>query len=251
MTYKERSLEIEGQMPSMTEAQIIQELRKFDTATICNVVASYAGSDICLNLYDAWRGQYYTDQTLHCMYPELGPICGYATTAWYSEASADYTNIDRWALPDHLEATKKPIILVAKQTYPPDLVNRSGLFGGNMTAELKAQGVVGVLTNGPMRDYVEIQAQKVQYLASGLTSGHGKVTLREVGVSIKVAGMVVSPGDVIHMDVCGAAKFPATKLPKVLEYATELLKRENEHQKMFRDPNFTLSRWKKNVKSTK
>ena len=238
-------------MPNMTEAQIIQELRKFDTATICNVVATYAGSDICLTLYDAWRGQYYTDQTLRCMYPELGPVCGYAATAWYSEASADYTNIDRWALPDHLEATKKPIILVAKQTYPPDLANRSGLFGGNMTAEFKAQGVVGVLTNGPMRDYVEIKAQKVQYLASGLTSGHGKITLRGAGVPVEVAGMVVSQGDIIHMDVCGAAKFPATKLPKVLEYATELLRRESQRQKLFRAPHFTLSKWKKLVKSTK
>lgn len=235
-------------MPENTEAEIIQALRRFDTATICNVVATYAGSDICLNLYDAWQGKYYTDQTLRCMYPEFGPICGYAATAWYSEASADYAKMDRWALPDHLEATKKPIILVAKQTYPPDLVNRSGLFGGNMTAEFKAQGVVGVLTDGPMRDYVEIQAQKVQYLTSGLTSGHGKFTLREVGMPVKVAGMVVSPGDIIHMDVCGAAKFPASKLLKVLENAKELLKRENEYQKRFQDPNFTLSKWKENVK---
>jgi regulator of RNase E activity RraA len=232
----------------ITEAQMIQALRKFDTATICNVVATYSGSDICLSLYDPWYGEYYTDSTLHCMYPELGPICGYAATAWYSEASADYTTIDRWALPDHFEATKKPVILVAKQTYPENLVNRSGLFGGNMTAEFKAQGVVGVLTDGPMRDYVEIQAQKVQYLATGLTSGHGKLALRGVNLPVKVAGMSVTPGDIIHMDVCGAAKFPASKLPKVLEYATELLKREAEHQELFRDSNFSLSKWKASVK---
>jgi hypothetical protein len=92
IAYKERSLETEEQMSKMAEARIIQELTKFDTATICNVVASHAGSDICLNLYDAWRGQYYTDQTLHCMYPEVGLICGYAATAWYSEASVAVSN---------------------------------------------------------------------------------------------------------------------------------------------------------------
>jgi 4-hydroxy-4-methyl-2-oxoglutarate aldolase len=235
-------------MSYLTEAAIIKELRRFDTATICNVVATYSGSDICLSLYDSWYGEYYTDQTLHCMYPELGPVCGYAATVWYSEASADYTKLDRWALPDHLEATKKPIILVAKQTYPPELLNLSGLFGGNMTAEFKAQGVVGVVTDGPMRDYVEIKEQKVQYLASGLTSGHGNFVERGVNIPVKVAGMSVSPGDFIHMDTCGACKFPASKLPKVLEYANELLKREGEHQKMFKDPNFSLAKWKATAK---
>jgi len=237
-------------MSELNEIQIIHALRKFDTATICNVVATYPGSDICLKLYDAWYGEYYTDQTLRCMYPELGPVCGYAATAWYSEDSTDYTKLDRWVLPEYLEATKKPIILVAKQTYPPDLVNLSGLFGGNMTTQFKAQGVVGVVTDGPMRDYVEIKEQKVQYLAKGLTSGHGNIALRGVNIPIQVAGMSVSPGDIIHMDVCGAAKFPASKLLKVFEYATELLKRESEQQKMFRDPNFSLAKWKKSVKTS-
>jgi regulator of RNase E activity RraA len=234
-------------MSELTDAQIIQELRKFDTATICNVVATYPGSDICLKLYDAWYGEYYTDQTLRCMYPELGPLCGYAATAWYSEASADYTTLDRWALPDHLDATKKPVILVAKQTYPPELINLSGLFGGNMTAQFKALGVVGVVTDGPMRDYEEIREMRVQYLATGLTSGHGPLALRGVNIPVKVAGMAVMPGDIVHMDVCGACKFPASKLQKVLENARELRRREIEQQKMFQDPSFSLAKWKASV----
>jgi len=236
-------------MSDLTEVAIMKRLEEFDTATICNVVATYPESDICLNLYDAWYGEYYTDQTLHCMYPELGPICGYAATVWYSEPSADYTTLDRWVLPDHLEATKKPIILVAKQTYPPDLLNLSGLFGGNMTAQFEAQGVIGVVTDGPMRDYVEIKDQKVQYLATGLTSGHGNFVVRGVNIPIKVAGMSVCPGDIIHMDICGACKFPASKLSKVLEYANELLKRERKHQKMFKAPDFSLAKWKATSKT--
>ena len=235
-------------MSELADAQIIQELRKFDTATICNVVAAYPGSDICLKLYDAWYGEYYTDQTLRCMYPEIGPVCGYTATAWYSEASPEYTALDRWILPDHLDVTKKPIILIARQTYPPELINLSGLFGGNMTAQFKSLGVVGVVTDGPMRDYMEIKEMKVQYIATGLTSGHGPVTLRGVNIPVKVAGMAVSPGDILHMDVCGACKFPANKLLKVLENATELRKREIEQQRIFQDPDFSLSKWKASVK---
>ena len=236
-------------MSELTDPQIIQELRRFDTATICNVVATYPQSDICLKLYDAWWGEYYTDSSLRCMYPELGTICGYAATAWYSEARPEYTQLDRWALPEHLNSTPKPVILVARQTYPPGLEKLSGLFGGNMTARFKAFGVVGVVTDGPMRDYIEIKEQEVQYLATGLTSGHGPLQLRGVNIPIKVAGMSVKPGDIVHVDHCGACKFPADKLPKVLEYATELKKREAENQAMFQDPSFSLEKWKASVRA--
>jgi regulator of RNase E activity RraA len=118
-----------------------------------------------------------------------------------------------------------------------------------MTTQFKALGVVGVVTDGPMRDYLEIKELKVQYLATGLTSGHGPLAVRGVNIPVKVAGMAVSPGDIIHMDMCGACKFPASKLSKVLEYAIELRRREREQQRFFCDPNFTLAKWKASAKS--
>ena len=75
---------------------------------------------------------------------------------------------------------------------------------------------------------------KVQYLATGLTSGHGPIQLRGTGMPVKVAGMTVAPGDIVHMDQVGACKFPATKLPEVLKYATELIGREKKDQAKFR-----------------
>jgi len=233
-------------MPELSEFQIIQQLRRFDTATICNVVATYPDSDICLKLYDAWKGEYYTDTSIHCIYPELGPLCGYSATAWYSDAQQGHTELDPWILYDHLDATPKPIILAAKQTYSDDgLLNKSGLFGGMMTAEFKALGVIGIVTDGPMRDYVEIREENVQYLATGFTSGHGDTQLRQASLPVKVGGMTVNPGDIIHMDQCGACKFPANKLSKVLEFATELLRREAKEKTFFQDPTFSLEKWKK------
>jgi regulator of RNase E activity RraA len=151
MSKKERGILTDDEM-------ILHELRKFDTATICNVVATYPESDICLKLYDAWRGEYYTDTSLHCIYPEYGPICGYAATAWYSDEKPEHTKLDEWALFDHIDGLKKPVILVAKQTCSLGLEKRVGLFGGNMTTEFKALGVEGVVTDGPMRDYMEIRS---------------------------------------------------------------------------------------------
>lgn len=231
-------------MTESTDFEIIQRLRKLDTATICNVVATYPDSDICLELYDAWEGEYYTDTSVHCIYPELGPVCGYAATAWYSDKKPEHTNLDPWILYEHLDATPKPVVLVAKQTYSNGLLSKSGLFGGMMSAEFKAFGVVGVVTDGPMRDYIEIKEQEVQYLATGFTSGHGDTQLRGANIPVTVAGMSVKPGDIIHMDDCGACKFPADKLRQVLKYATELLSREAKEKAFFQDPGFSLRKWK-------
>lgn len=236
-------------MSNLSEKEIVQKLCNFDTATICNVVATYPDSDICLKLYDAWRGEYYTDTSIRCIYPEYRPVCGYAATAWYSDETLENTKLNPWLLYEHLDRTPRPIILVARQTYSEGLGELSGLFGGMMTTEFKAFGVVGVLTNGPMRDYVEIKEMRMQYLATGMTSGHGPVQLRGAGMPLKIAGMSVVPGEIIHMDQCGACKFPAEKLPKVLEYATELIRRETEGKKLFQDPEFSLENWKRKTNS--
>jgi 4-hydroxy-4-methyl-2-oxoglutarate aldolase len=233
----------------LSDVQVIQQLRKFDTATICNVVATYPESDICLKLYDAWRGEYYTDTSVRCLYPELGPVCGYAATAWYSDERPEHTKLDPWTLYDHFDRINRPIIFVAKQAFAPGLENLAALFGGNTTTQFKAFGVQGVLTDGPVRDYVEMKGMNMQYLATGFTSGHGPSQLRGAGTPVKIAGMTVSPGDIVHMDQCGACKFPADKLQDVLRFATELLVREAKERKRFQDPGFTLQRWKAERKS--
>ena len=177
-----------------------------------------------------------------------GPVCGFAATAWYSDDKPEQTKMDRWALADMLDKTPRPIILVARQTYSEGLENLSGLFGGNMTTLFNAFGVEGVVTDGPIRDYVEIKEMNVQYLATGLTSGHGPIQLRGTGMPVKLAGMTVAQGDIVHMDQCGACKFPAEELPAVLKLATELLVREKKEQAKLREPGFSLAKWKSESK---
>jgi len=183
------------------------------------------------------------------MYPELGPRIGYATTAVFSEKSNQYAGVHRWALPEHIDGTKKPVILVAKQAFTPSLANRVGLFGGNVTTQYKALGVVGVVTDGPMRDINEIREMAFQYLATGVTPSHGETMQTAIGVPVTVCGMTVMPGDVIHMDKHGAVKFPASKMAQVLENAQELLKREAEGRKIFEDTAFSLAKWKNSIKA--
>jgi 4-hydroxy-4-methyl-2-oxoglutarate aldolase len=232
-------------VPGLSEAKVIRQLEKIDTPTISNVVAAYPQSDLCLKVYDPWYGQWYTDSSMRCMYPELGPRLGYAATIVFSEKRDRQTSVHRWALPEHLDETKKPVILVARQAFQSSLANRVGLFGGNLTAQYKALGAVGVVTDGPIRDIEEIRGMAFQYLATGVTPSHGDMIQTAVGVPVTVCGMTVIPGDMIHMDVHGAVKFPASMMTQVFENARKLLDREAQARRIFEEKDFSLAKWKK------
>lgn len=200
----------------MSELAMLEELKKFDTPSITNVVATYPKHPLCLGLYNPWTENWYTDQSLRCMYPELGRTVGYAVTCVYGLPDPNYSRLSFLDVVDALDASKKPTVLVIEQKFPPELAGKVGLSGGIMTSAMKALGCVGVVSNGPSRDLDEIRPMKFQYLLSGVTAGHGDMAVHAVNVPVSVAGMDVAPGEIIHMDETGAVKFPAAKLEQVL-----------------------------------
>ena len=152
---------------------MLEKLRNFDTPSITNVVATYPNSPLCLGLYNPWTQNWYTDQSIRCMYPELGRTVGYTVTCVYGLPDPSYSRLTFMDVIDALEASKKPSILVFQQNFPPEIAGKVGLAGGNMTAAMKAVGCVGAISNGPSRDIDEIRPMKFQYMLSGITAGHG------------------------------------------------------------------------------
>lgn len=213
-------------MAKLTEQEMLEELKKFDTPSITNIVATYPGNPLCLGLYNPWTENWYTDQSIRCMYPELGRTVGYAVTCVYGLPDPNYSRLSFMDVIDALDASKKPTILVFQQKFPPEIAGKVGLAGGNMTSAMKAVGCVGAISNGPSRDIDEIRPMKFQYMLSGVTAGHGAMAVHSINVPVTVAGMDVSPGEIIHMDENGACKFPADKLEAVLNNVRELQKQE-------------------------
>ena len=212
----------------MTELKMIEELKNFDTPSITNVVATYPDHPLCLGLYNPWSENWYTDQSLRCMYPELGRTVGYAVTCTWGVPDPNYSGVTFMDVLDAMDASPKPTIFVFQQKFPPELEGKVGLAGGNMTTAMQAIGCVGAISNGPSRDIDEIRPMKFQYLLSGVTAGHGAMAVHAVNVPVSVAGMDVAPGEIIHMDENGAVKFPAEKLEAVLENARALQIEETE-----------------------
>ena len=60
------------------------ELRKIDTPTITNVVAGYpADRRLCLGLYNPWTENWYTDSSIRCAYPDIGPVVAQSIYNWF------------------------------------------------------------------------------------------------------------------------------------------------------------------------
>jgi len=213
-------------MTKLTDKEILEALKEFDTPSITNVVATYPGNPLCLGLYNPWTENWYTDQSIRCMYPELGPVAGYAVTCVYGLPDPNYSRLSFMDVIDALDASPKPTILVFQQKFPPQLAGKVGLAGGNMTSAMKAVGCIGAISNGPSRDIDEIRPMGFQYLLSGIAPGHGAMAVHAVNVPVSVAGMDVSPGEIEN----GAVKFPADELEAVLNNVCAL--RDQEEARM-------------------
>lgn len=207
----------------------IESLHSYDTPSITNVVATYpADKELCLGLYNPWEVNWYTDQSLKCMFPELGRRAGYAVTCVYGMPDPNFNRLGLKDLLKVIQESPQPVILAVKQNLPEYIKNKNGLMGGNMLTAFKAAGVVGVLSDGPSRDVDEIRPMGVQYMLTGVTPGHGYFSLEAINVPVDICGMDVAPGEIIHMDENGACKFPADKLDDVLELADKLQQKESK-----------------------
>ena len=212
----------------LKKKELLEELKNHDTPSVTNVIATYPSHPLCLGLYNPWNQNWYTDQTLRCMFPELGRMAGYAVTCIYGLAGPNHLRVSFVDIIDALEESLQPTILVIKQDFPPEIAGKVGLSGGNMTTALKSIGCLGVVSDGPSRDIDEIRPMRFQYLLTGVCPGHGEMAVKAINVPITIAGMDVSPGEIVHMDENGACKFPANKLEQVVKNLKLLKKEESE-----------------------
>jgi 4-hydroxy-4-methyl-2-oxoglutarate aldolase len=222
-------------MADTSVEKIFAGLREVDTPTITNVVATYPTNPLCLGLYNPWTENWYTDTSIRCIYPDMGPVVGYAVTCVYGMPDPNYPNrLTYQDVIEAMDASPKPTILVIQQKWPPEIFNKAGLAGEIMTTSAQAVGCIGLLSNGPSRDVDAIRRNKFQMLLSGVTAGHGAMGVMAVQVPVSVGGMDVAPGELIHMDENGAVKFPADKMEAVLKNARAMLDKEAEQLERLR-----------------
>jgi regulator of RNase E activity RraA len=95
-----------------------------------------------------------------------------------------------------------------------------GAFWGEVQSAVhKGLGCAGVITDGCIRDIPQ-WAPDLPVLAGSVMPSHAWVHLSDYGKQVRVAGMIVRSGDLIHADRHGACVIPhevAAKIPAMCD----------------------------------
>ncbi len=101
--------------------------------------------------------------------------------------------------------------------------SRAACMGGIIAGELLEAGVLGVVTDAPVRDSSEIAQLGLPVWSRGVSPlKPGKVGGGEVGVEVELAGVKVRPGDWVIADDDGIVVWPQERIDELTAGAREI-----------------------------
>ena len=190
-----------------TALQYLSLLRRFDTPTVCNVI----------ELFDVRpRSEGFMDGSIKACFPRLPPVVGYATTATFRSARQAEQGDVYSSLAEQVESflaeVPAPRIVVFQDL---DGEPAAATFGEVMCTVYQAFDCVGLVTSGAARDLEQVERLGFACFASSVIASHGYSRTIDVNVPVKVGGIPIQPGDVIHADANGVTTIPRELVPEV------------------------------------
>lgn len=211
----------------------LEALRQFSTPTISNAIEAFGVRP---------RNEGFMSPQIRCIFPELGVMVGYASTARLMAEQPAAQQVSRFDYWDMILSIPVPRVAAIQDLDQPPAI---GSFWGEVNGSVhKALGCIGTVTNGGVRDLDEVRAMGFHFFAGEVIVSHAYVHLVDFGTPVKVGGVVVKPGDLIHADKHGVLVIPpeiARDLPRA---AREVEARERRTIELCRSPNFTVEKLK-------
>ena len=212
----------------------LEALRAFDTPTVCNALDVVAPDR---------RAFGFNRRPLVAPFPAAKPVVAFARTATIRsrEPSREpFGGKTTLAYYEHIAEGPTPTIAVIQDLDGPD--RGLGAFWGEVNSNLhKGLGCAGVITDGAVRD-LDLWAEDFFVLAGSIMPSHVHVHVVEVATVVSVAGMIVSPNDVIHADRHGAVVVPAEVIKLVPAAAELIAQREKVLIDAAKSPDFSIDR---------
>jgi regulator of RNase E activity RraA len=185
----------------------------------------------------------FADGMVRCCFEDLPPILGYASTARIRSAIPPMVGgayADRFDWWTSIRAARGPRILVLEDADPePGVGALVGDVQGNV---LHALGVVGVITNGAVRELPQLRALGLQCFAHSVAPSHAYAHVFEFDVPVTVGGLAISPGDLIHADRHGIVKVPPEQAAEIPAAADRLRQHNAAIVALCQSDTFTLER---------
>ncbi len=185
-------------IPAVPAADL-ELLRRYDTPTICNVV----------ELFDLRpRTAGYMDGRIQACFPKMPPVVGYAATAAFRSAAAPrggdvYSGLAEQAA-SFADFPGPGFVVFQDLDDPP----AAAVFGEVMCTTYKTFGAVGLATNGAGRDLDQVEALGFPVFTGGTICAHGYCHIPAINVPVRVGGVTIHPGDLLHADRNGVTTIP-------------------------------------------
>jgi 4-hydroxy-4-methyl-2-oxoglutarate aldolase len=201
----------------MSAIELLTNLARYDTPTICNTIELFEVRP---------RTQGYMDRRIRAAFPDFGPMVGFATTAtfrsaWPPDGGDVYANLAKQLA--EFETLSGPAVVVFQDLDDPPV---GATFGEVMCSLYQAFGAVGLITSGGGRDLAQVQALRFPVFTCGTICSHGYSQTVDVGQSVRVGGLRICTGDLLHGDANGVTNIPFDIAAEVAEVAGEFVAAE-------------------------
>jgi 4-hydroxy-4-methyl-2-oxoglutarate aldolase len=207
-------------------------LKALDTCTVSNAIE---------RLDVRPRNEGFVHGPVHCLFPSLPPMLGYAVTGRIRSSSQPisggwyYDRIDWWT---SFQRMPSPRVMVLQDV---DHAPGFGAFVGEIHAHIAAAlECVGCVTNGAVRDLAQVEALGFQLFAGGVAPSHAYAHIVDWGQPVEIGGLRIHPGDLLHADRHGVQAVPLAVAADVPRVASELIRQEGELIDLCRSSNFSL-----------
>lgn len=208
---------------------LIEFLKTIDTPTVANAIEVL---DVCS------RAEGFPSLDLHCLFPELGVMCGYAVTAHvetvtHANPKSESAFLDLF---EAVERSPKPVIVVMQEIGGDR--DRAAHCGEVMSTIFRSLGAVGLVSDCAVRDLSAVRKLRFHYFARGAVSSHANFRIVRSNVPCEVLGMTVHPGDLLHGDENGVVNIPGSKRELLPDAVQQILSAERNIFELARAPGF-------------
>ena len=181
---------------------------------------------------------------IRALFPELGPLVGYAATCVIraEQGPIDGHRASTYGWWDYVMSIPAPRVIVVHDIDEP---RGQGAQWGEVQANIhRALGCVGVVTDGSVRDLDEVRALKFQFAAAHVSVSHANVHMVDFGIPVKVGGVWIKPGDLVHFDQHGVVTIPPEIAPRIPAAIAKLEAEEKKIISVCQAPGFTPDKLK-------
>jgi 4-hydroxy-4-methyl-2-oxoglutarate aldolase len=219
--------------PPLTPDEL-ESLRHLDACTLANAIETF---------HERLRNEGFVDPSVHCLFPRLQPMLGYAATVKIrgsSPPTTDGTYPDRTDWWDYIIALPAPRVVVVQ-----DVSTRPGLgslIGAVHMTILQALNCVGVVTNGSVRDIPAAESAAFHLFAGSVAVSHAYVHIVEFGQPVQIGGLDIQSGDLLHGDYHGVQAIPLDIATEIPAAAAKIATRERELIALCRSPGFSVEK---------